>query len=221
MSKNILVRYRNLELLCNPNTVVKFRKGLITRDSVLAIDQIFKSAQKGNKANEKDIQKVFGNKVLSECIDEMLNNGEFQLTSKERKDLTEKRKNEILHYFHNNYIDPKSKLPHPRARYENAFKEQKINIDYSISTERQVKDIYKKLIGVINMKPNEKEITISLEKADKKIIKSISAYGKIIETKNKNNRHLIKINILSSQYQNLVEDLESSTNGDFSVIDSI
>ena len=37
-----------------------------------------------------------------------------------------------------------------------------------MSTERQVKDIYKKLIGVINMKPNEKEITISLEKADKK-----------------------------------------------------
>jgi len=221
MSKTILVRYKNLELLCNPNTMVKYRKGLITRDSVLAINHIFKNAQKGNKANDKDIQKVFGNKVLLECIDEMLNKGDFQLTSQERKELTEKKRNEILNYFHNNYINPKNKLPHPRTRYENAFKENKINIDYSISTEKQVKDIYNKLMGIITMKPKEKEITISLSKLDKKITKTISTYGSILSTKTKNNRYFIQINILNSQYQNLLDDLENSTNGDFHVMDDL
>ena len=221
MSKNIIVRYKNLELLCNPSTVVKFRKGQVTRDNVLVIDQIYKNVQKGNKANDKDIKKVFGNKILLECIDEMLNKGDFQLTSQERKDLTEKKKNEILNYFHNNYINPKNKLPHPRTRYENAFKEYKINVDYSISTERQVKDIYKKLMGSITMKPKETEVIISIGKEDRKITKIISNYGKILETKKKNGRFLIIINILSSQYQNLLDDLENSTNGDFNILESV
>jgi len=219
MSKTIVVRYKKLELLCNACTIVKYRKGLLSRDSVLAIDQIFKNAQKGNKANDTDIRKVFGDKALPECIDEMLNNGDFQLTTQERKELTEKKRNEILHYFHTNYINPMNKLPHPRARYENAFKEHKINIDYSVSTERQVKDIYRKLIGAISMKPKEREIIISIGKADKKVIKTISSYSKMLEVKSKNGRHAFQVSIFDSQYEALLADLESCTKGDFQVTD--
>ena len=46
MSKNIVVKYKNLEILCFPNTISKFRKGQLNRDLVLAINQIFKNAQK-------------------------------------------------------------------------------------------------------------------------------------------------------------------------------
>ena len=219
MSKTIVVRYKKLELLCNPNTVVKYRKGLLTSDSVLVIDQIFKNAQKGNKANDIDIRRAFGNKALPECIDEMLNNGDFQLTTQERKELTEKKRNEIIHYFHTNYVNPMNKLPHPRARYEHAFKEHKINIDYSVATERQVKDIYRKLVGVISMKPKERDIIISIGKADKKVIKAISSYSKMLEVKSKNGRHTFQVNILHSQYEALLAELESCTNGDFQVTD--
>jgi rRNA metabolism SBDS family protein len=219
MSKTIVVRYKKLELLCHPGSVVKYRKGSLARDSVLAADHIFKNAQKGQKANDIDIRRAFGSKALPECIDEMLTNGDFQLTAQERKELTEKKKNEIIHYFHTNYVNPMNKMPHPRARYEYAFKEHKINIDYSVSTERQVKDIYKKLVGVISMKPKEKDVIISIKKADKKVIKTINSYSKMVEVKSSDNRRAFRVSILGSQYEALLADLERCTDGDFQVTD--
>ena len=89
-----------------------------------------------------------------------MHKGDFQLTSQERTELTQQKRNEILHYFHSNYINPSNNLPHPITRYENAFTQLKINIDYLLPTDKQVREIHKKLSGVIPMKHKEIYLTL-------------------------------------------------------------
>ena len=217
MSKNIIVKYKNLEIICFPNTISKFRKGQLNRDLVLAINQIFKNAQKGNKASDKDIKKVFGNKTFIESIEEILHKGEFQLTSQERKELTQQKRNEILQYFHANYINPSNNLPHPITRYENAFTQLKINIDYLLPTDKQVREIHKKLSGIIPMKHKQLYLTISLNKSNRKHVKSIYNFAKVVGTQNKDDKHLIQVCLLNSEYQLLLDHLENVTNGDYQI----
>lgn len=39
--------------------------------------------------------------------------GDYQESTKERKEKVEQKRKEIINYIHKYYIDPKTKVPHP------------------------------------------------------------------------------------------------------------
>lgn len=79
----------------------------------------------------------------------------MHLSAAERKQLVEKKKAEVVGYLHKYYVDPRTKRPHPVARFEAAIAEIKYHVTAEGSVEKQVSDIMKKLPEVLPVKKCE------------------------------------------------------------------
>jgi ribosome maturation protein SDO1 len=64
---------------------------------------------------------------------------------------TEKRK-QIVEYIAKTYVDPKSHLPHPPLRIEQAMQDGRVSIDPHKNVEDQIKDIVENLRSIIPLK---------------------------------------------------------------------
>merc|ERR1712154_154584 len=135
------------EVVAKQGMVLKFRDGGIGFQNVLMIDQIFTNSTRGDVANVSDLKEVFGTEDLTKCCQQIVKNGELQYTAQERKQFVEQKTNEIVYYINKNYVDPKTKLPHPADRISNCMKECRIRVDPKGDTRRQSEDAVKKMRG--------------------------------------------------------------------------
>jgi len=156
-----VVKYKdgknNFELMCKPGAALKFREGnLKSVNDVLFSDEIYSDQGKAERASEDSIRSAFGTTNVNEVASVILEKGELQLSTAERKAKVEQKTKEIVNYIHKYYIDPKTKAPHPVTRVENALVQMKVNIDPWISAEKQFHDkIEKKLPEIIPVKKCE------------------------------------------------------------------
>ena len=155
MSQTTIVKYQNLELACKVNTVSKYRSGKLPLDKVLLSDEIFKTVKNGKRANATDLENAFGTKNVLECINIMLQKGNYQISAEERKEKVAEKKREIIGYIHRNYIDPKMKTTIPITRIECALESIKAKFDPDIPVDKQLQPILKKLPCVMPMKRQE------------------------------------------------------------------
>lgn len=153
----------NFEIDIDPDKALDYVKG---RDvdilEVIKAENIFFDAKKGLLASEEKLESVFGTKDVEKIADLILREGEIQLTAEHRKQMQEKRYNKAIDIVHKNSVDPKSNLPHPRNRIENAFEEAKIRLDDRKSVDEQISDIVKKLTRVMPLKFGTAEIALSI-----------------------------------------------------------
>ena len=74
----------------------------------------------------------------------------------------EEKRRQIINIIHVNAIDPKTGLPHPAQRIENAIEEAKVHIDENKSAEDQVEGILDKLRPIIPIKFEKKKMQVIL-----------------------------------------------------------
>jgi ribosome maturation protein SDO1 len=98
---------------------------------------------------------------MSKALDEIIKKGNYQLSTAERKKKVEEKRAQITYYFHKNFMDPKTKLPHPLTRIEAALGDIKgLRIHPDEPAEQQAKAIKKQLKDIIPLKSNALEGTI-------------------------------------------------------------
>jgi len=152
--KHQIVEYKKgsqrFEILTNPGKVTAFRNKKCSFGDVLATDIIFHDAKKGTVHGEDVIKSSFpdceNNAAVLQMIVEI---GNLKLTAKERAAKVEQKKNEMIYYITKNYVDPKTKHPHPRVRIENAFSEMRIRVNADEPAEKQAEDAVKVMRGPI------------------------------------------------------------------------
>lgn len=85
----------------------------------------------------------------------ILDNGEFQLTTKEMKEMQDRKYGEILNYLHKYYHDPRGEkvTPHPVDRLDTVLKSLGLKIDIYLPLDQQIKPIVKKLQDQLPLKP--------------------------------------------------------------------
>lgn len=146
-----IVRYTSgkhkFEVIAKQGTVLKYRDGNLGFGNVLMVDRIFTNSTRGDIANPNDLNEVFGTEDIMKCCEEIVKNGDLQYTAQERKAFVDAKTNEIVYYINKNYIDPKTKLPHPADRISNCMKECHIRVDPNKDTRRQAEDAVKKMRG--------------------------------------------------------------------------
>ncbi|MCD6512924.1 MAG: ribosome assembly factor SBDS [Thermoplasmata archaeon] len=177
----IIARYEkkghHFEVLVDPEAAEKVIEGedINILDS-LAIDIIFKDARKGEKAGEEAIREVFGTTDITEIAIKIIREGEIQLTVKQRKEMLEKKKKNIVDWIARSSMDPRTKLPHPRERIELAMEEAKVHIDPFKPVEEQVKKVLDAIRPIL-------PISIENVKIEVKIPAQYSgkAYGEIVQ----------------------------------------
>ncbi len=126
-------------------------------EELLAVDKIFKDAKAGDVQSDEIIHKALGSNDLKECVKKIVQQGEVQLTTEQRRALKEKKRLEIITFITRNAINPQTKTPHPQIRIENAMEQAKIHIDEFKSAEEQIEIIVKAIRPII---------PISMEKID-------------------------------------------------------
>jgi len=180
LDEAIVARYekkgKHFEILVDPKAVEMVIEGKeINILDYLAIDIIFKDARKGDKASEEALQEIFGTTDVAEISIRIIKEGDFQLTTKQRKEMQEKKKRAIVDYIARSAMDPHTKLPHPRDRIERAIEEAGVHIDAFKPVEEQIKKIIAAIRPIlpISIENVKVEVKIPAQYAGR-------AYGEII-----------------------------------------
>ncbi|NQU79590.1 ribosome assembly factor SBDS [Candidatus Woesearchaeota archaeon] len=144
---------KNFEVVVDPDNAIAFKKGNeIDIHDVLKGEHVFTDAKKGVFAPENDMKSLFNSSDPIKVAEIILKTGEIQLTTEYRDKLREEKKKRIIGLIQRNAADPKTMLPHPLTRIENAFEQVKCKIDEMKSAEEQVDEVVKALRTVLPIK---------------------------------------------------------------------
>jgi len=180
------------------------------------VDAIFKNIQKGERANKDDLKAAFGSDDFIECYKIIIEKGDLQTTSDERKEKVDKKKNEIINYIHKYYTDPKNNTPHPITRIELALDEMKVKVDPEIPTLRQVQDIVKRLPEIMPIKKIEQVGTLFVpHKFLGQAQGVIHKYGSVNRENYTNEGCSMEISFVPGDYDALMGELSKVTSGTF------
>ena len=101
LDKAVLARYshagKTFEIYVDSEKALALRDGKdISIHEVLAVEEIYKDARKGDRVSEGALQEVFGTTDVLEIAKQIIKKGEIQLTTEQRKKLVEEKKREII-----------------------------------------------------------------------------------------------------------------------------
>jgi len=167
IENTIIARYerdgQQFEVLVDPEKGFDYKTGATKEfNGVLAFDEVFKDAKKGERQSEEAIKKAFGTYDQREAAKMIIKKGELQLTTEQRRKAAEKKRAQIINYVALNCIDPQTKSPHPPQRIENAFQQLKIHVDPMKSAEEQVPAIIDKLREMLPISTEEMRVSVTV-----------------------------------------------------------
>lgn len=150
-----IIKHKGFEVICYPETLQKYRQNQLTAEKTYIIPTIFKNSTKGDVANSADIKKAFNTSDQTQCLLTILNKGTYNLTTKEMRQLKEQKRREIIHYIHNNFLNPQTKYPWSLSVIETSLKESKMPIDHTRSAESQFEKFRSKFVSHLPLKKIE------------------------------------------------------------------
>ena len=142
---------KRYEILVDPDLVDAFRQNPsnVNMDDFLATDEVWHDARGGDRPTEEAIESTFGTQEIDEIAAIILEKGNIQLTTNQRKEMDEQKRQLIIQEIHSTAIDPKAKSPHPKTRIELALEESRFSVDPFKRLDVQVKDAINTLKSLI------------------------------------------------------------------------
>ena len=141
------------EILVKPDPALEFKLGK-RKDisSILVSDEIYTDSGKGTRASSEKLLKAFKTEDSIAIAEKILQKGDLNLTTDQRRKMTAEKRKQIVNFISKTYVDPKSHLPHPPLRIEQAMEDGRVSIDPHKNAEDQIKDIVEKLRSIIPLK---------------------------------------------------------------------
>ncbi len=153
----------HFEVLVKPQKALDYRMGKLSSvTEVLAAETIFSDANKGTKPSEEDLRKAFGTNDALKIAETILTKGTLQLTTEQRRKMVEDKRKQIIDFISRQSVDPKTNLPHPPTRIENAMEQVRYSIDPFKPVEEQAKDIVKLLRPMLPLKMEQMTLGVSI-----------------------------------------------------------
>ena len=165
----------HFEILVKPEKALDYRNGKIAGiTEVLVAETIYSDANKGTRAPEEALKKAFKTTDAQKIADEILKKGQLQLTTEQRRKMVEDKRRQVIDYISRQAVDPKTNLPHPPMRIENAMEQIRYPIDPYKSIEEQARDIIKLLRPILPLKVEQLQIAVTVPATH-----AVRAYGAI------------------------------------------
>ena len=167
VDKVSVVRYtfanEKFELLVKPDPAFDYKLGKISEISkILVSDEIYTDSSKGNRATNEKLTQVFKTQDSMEIAKIIMKKGELNLTTEQRKKMTAEKKKQIVTFISKTYVDPKTHLPHPPLRIEQAMTDGRVSNDPFKNADDQINDIVEKLRSIIPLKTENLVLEISV-----------------------------------------------------------
>jgi len=153
----------HFEILVKPEKALDYRMEKTSRiTEVLAAEIIFADANKGTKVSEEQMRKAFETTDPLKIADEILKKGTLQLTTEQRRKMVEDKRKQVVDFISRQAVDPKTNLPHPPLRIENAMEQIRYPIDPHKPLEEQARDIVKLLRPILPLKIEQISLSVRI-----------------------------------------------------------
>ena len=208
------------EILVKPDPALDYKLGK-KKDisSVLVSDEIYTDSNKGTKPSTEKLLKAFKTENATEIAQKILEKGDLNLTTDQRRKMIEEKKKQIVEFIAKTFVDPRTHLPHPPLRIEQAIKDGRVSVDPQKTVDEQIKDIVEKLRSIIPLKSESLslEIIVPAQYASQSyaVLKSV---GSLKKEEWQNNGSLKAIlEIPAAARPNVIDRLGSITKGSATV----
>ena len=165
--KVTVVRYTysgdKFELLVKPDPAFDYKTGKLSEISkILISEEIYTDSNKGTRATNEKLNQVFKTTDPAKIAEIIMKKGELNLTTEQRKKMTSEKRKQLVTFIAKTYVDPRTHLPHPPLRIEQALDDGRVSIDPFKNIDEQVKDIVEKLRPIIPLKSENIILEISV-----------------------------------------------------------
>lgn len=207
-----LIKYKlhnkKFEIACYKNKAINWRNGIEKDlDEVLQSDGIFTNASQGLMASEKELKTFFPGLSHKDIIKIILNNGELQISDKERDNNLETIAKEITNIITEKCVHSLSKRPISIDSVQQAIKDIHFPIKIDQPPKRQALTCIKKLQRKFLLSRAEMkiQITCTTEKFEKLTLElekiEINKDSSVFEKTEKGDEMRIKLLIEPSKYR--------------------
>ena len=152
------------EVLVDPDAALAIKRDEFEGDleSVIAAEDVFEDAARGDRPAEADLETVFETTDPLEIIPQVIRRGEIQITAEQRREMQEQKRRQLVNRIARNAINPQmDDAPHPPERIESALEEAGFTVDPMEPVENQVDEALDDLRPIIPIR--FEEITIAVQ----------------------------------------------------------
>jgi len=169
------------EVLVDPDGALALKRGdCVNLEDILAVEDIFENASRGDRSPEEDLQKAFGTLEVLPIAEIIIKKGDISLTAEQRKQFIENKRRQVIEVIARNAINPQTKTPHPPTRIDQAMTEARVNIDPTKSTDELVKIAMKAIRPLIPIRFETVEVAVKISSAyAPKAYGEVAAFGKL------------------------------------------
>jgi ribosome maturation protein SDO1 len=177
------------EILVDPDKALDMKKGAdVKMEDVLAVEDIFENASRGDRVPEEDLVKAFGTTNVQDIARKIIMEGEINLTAEQRHRMQEEKRRQVVNFISRNAINPQTMAPHPPARIERAMEEAGVHIDLTKSVEENVNAVMKAIRPIIPIRFEEVKIAVKIPaNYAARAFGEISTFGKLLRDEWQNN----------------------------------
>ena len=153
------------EVLVDPDAALAIKRGNFDGDleDVIAAEDVFDDAARGDRPAENDLEKVFDTTDPLEIIPEVIKRGEIQITAEQRREMQEQKHRQLIDHIARNAVNPQmDNAPHPPDRIESALEEAGFQIDPMQPVEPQVDDALDALRPIIPIRFDEVTVAVHI-----------------------------------------------------------
>ncbi|MEM3737671.1 MAG: ribosome assembly factor SBDS [Candidatus Bathyarchaeia archaeon] len=216
----LVVSGERFELMVKPDPALDYKSGKpVAISQILVSDTIFKDVSKGERASEEKLKKLFGTEDTAKIAETIMVKGELQLTTDQRRRLTDEKRRQIITFISRHCIDPRTNLPHPPTRVEQAMDQIRVSIDPFEDAEAQAKEIIQKLKPIIpiKMEMTSVEVRIPPQYASKAYA-ALKSYGTLKQVSWQPDGGLVaSLEMPAGVYGHFVEKMGNLTRGSVQV----
>ena len=212
------IKEMNFEVLVDPKKAWDLKKGLkVPINEILAYPAIYKNARSGESAQQSELQKAFGSTDIYKIAEEIVKRGEFSLTTEQKREMIEEKKNLIASLISKRAINPQTNTPHPPQRILNAMDQVGVNVDPFLDAELQIERVLKEIKKVLPIKFQKTLLQIKIPaEFIGKSYSIISNAGEIkSESYGNDGSLIIEIEIFSGVQDDFFRKLSEVTKGSF------
>jgi ribosome maturation protein SDO1 len=224
MDKPSVVRFavegEKFEILVKPDPALDFKLGK-KKDisSIMISEEIYSDSNKGTRASTEKLMKAFKTTDQTAIATIILQKGDLNLTTDQRRKMVSEKRKQIVEFIAKNFVDPRSHLPHPPLRIEQAMDDARVSVDPFKNVDEQTKDIVEQLRSIIPLKSENMllEILVPAQFAAQSfsVLKSVGSLKK--EEWQANGALKVILDIPAAARANVIDRLGSITKGSASV----
>lgn len=165
---------KKFEIACYPNKVLSWRnKSESDINEVLQIDTVFVNVTQGMLANKKDMEKCFNTTDQRMICQQILSDGELQISEQERESIHEIMFRDVAAIVVDKSVNPENNRPYTLSMIQNAMKQIHFSVNTTKGAKAQALDVLRKLKSVMPIARAKMRVRIGCPLEDKADVQGV------------------------------------------------